>query len=230
MNSATATKATFEIKFTIVIRNGSNIAVNDVYHDEYDRVLIVKCDKNDFNFILTNVYAPIIEQLLATFYIDSQNIVVDKDFESTEKIIIGGNSNCILNAALDKKGGNVKLKHQVVNNINSLMDVFDLIDVRRHFHPTERRYTWRQNNPLLQCRLDYFLVSNNLLEYVTKTDINSGLRTDHSSISIKLQLQKCSKRGSGYWKFNNSYLNDDVYVNEMSANLRTWNQDPYIND
>ena len=28
----------------IVIRNWSNIAVNDVYHDEYGRVLIVKCD------------------------------------------------------------------------------------------------------------------------------------------------------------------------------------------
>ena len=155
---------------------------------------------------------------------------MEKDFESTENIVIGGDFNYNLNAALDKKGGNVKLKYQVVNSINSLMDVFDLIDVWRHFHPTERRYTWRQNIPLIQCRLEYFLVSNNLLEYVTKSDINPGLRTDHSSISIKLQLQKCSKHGSGYWKFNNFYLNDDVYVNEMSANLRTWLQDPYIND
>ncbi len=214
----------------VVIRNGSNITINDVYHDDFGRILIIKGDKNDFNFTLTNLYAPNNEHCLANFYIDLKNIFMEKDLISCDNNIIGGDYNCILNVNLDKQGGNLKLKQQVVNNINALIDIFDLIDVWRNFHPTERRYTWRQNNPLIQCRLDYFLVSNNLLEYVTKTDINPGLRTDHSSILLKLKLQKNPDRGRGHWKFNNSYLNDDAYVNEIREKLTEWLQDPGIRD
>ena len=102
----------------IVIPNGSIIAVSGVPRDDYDygRILIV----------LTNMYAPNIWPVVLTnLYIDLKNIFLDNNFESKENIIIGGDFNCILNANLDKKGGIAKLKDNVVNNINALIDIFD---------------------------------------------------------------------------------------------------------
>lgn len=200
----------------IVIKNGSNITFDDVFKDDFGRILMVKGDKNDFKFTLVNIYAPNNEQMLAKFYLDLNDTFLTQNFDINDNIIIGGDFNSILNVDLDKSGGILKLKENVVDNINTIKDVFDLVDVWRFYHPTEHRYTWRQNRPLIQCRLDYFLISNNLLEYVKLSDIIPGIRTDHSAILINLQLQNNPKRGSGHWKFNNSYLEDEVYISELN--------------
>ena len=41
--------------------------------------------------------------------------------------------------------------------------------------------------------------------------INPGYRTDHSSILLKLKFIN-NERGHGYWKFNNSLLNNKDYI------------------
>ena len=41
-------------------------------------------------------------------------------------------------------------------------------------NPTEKRFTWRQKTPLIQRRLDYLLISNDLQEDVESVDNNSN--------------------------------------------------------
>ncbi len=206
----------------IIFRNGSNIDVKTVINDDEGRILIVKCVKDDLCFTLINVYAPNAENLQTMFYKNLNDSFVDKYCYDDERIIIGGDFNCILNANLDKKGGHERIKENVVEKISDLIDNFDLVDVWRFLNPNKSRFTWRQLNPLIQCRLDYFLISNSLLEYVSHTDIIPGIRTDHSAIVLDIQIQKDPTRGPGHWKFNNSYLKDDEYVNTMNNNLILW--------
>ena len=52
--------------------------------------------------------------------------------------------------------------------------------------------------------LDYFLISHNLVDNVTRTEISPGIRTDHSAISLVISLHKDPVKGPGHWKFNNS--------------------------
>ncbi len=75
-----------------------------------------------------------------------------------------------------------------------------------------------------------FLTSNNLLEFITSSDIIPGIRSDHSVIVLNIQLQKEANRGPGHWKINHSYLNDDVYVTSMNENVCTWLQDASFSD
>ena len=78
-----------------------------------------------------------------------------------------------------------------------------------------RKCTWRRLNPIKkQARLDYFLVSDTFFQFVTDTDIVSGYRTDHSGIILKLKLSE-NERGKGYWKFNNTLLKDELYIEEI---------------
>jgi len=53
-------------------------------------------------------------------------------------------------------------------------------------------FTWSQKSPRVFCRLDYWLISNNLSDLVTSTDIIPAIRTDHDAISLKLESWKMS--------------------------------------
>ena len=58
-------------------------------------------------------------------------------------------------------------------NLHNLKDAF------RYFHPNIQRYTWRHKNPIKQARLDYFIVSDAL------TDLSEcTFWTMHISISF----------------------------------------------
>jgi exodeoxyribonuclease III len=69
-----------------------------------------------------------------------------------------------------------------------------LVDTFRHVRPTEAKYSWwsqvtfaRERN--IGWRLDYFLVSPNLLPYVTDADIHPEvLGSDHCPVSLTLEL------------------------------------------
>ena len=52
---------------------------------------------------------------------------------------------------------------------------------------------------------------------VTKTDISAYFDSDHSPVTILIKPEdKQQKRGPGYWKFNNSLLENEDFVTKMS--------------
>ena len=77
-------------------------------------------------------------------------------------------------------------------------------------------YTWRKLNPFKQARLDYFLISNELLSVLDSVDIGLGYRSDHSLVNIKFVFKKQSQ-GRSYWKFNTSLLRDNEYVTWLNV-------------
>lgn len=93
-----------------------------------------------------------------------------------------------------------------------------------------KKYTWRRINPMRkQARLDFFLVSENLFQFVFNSDIVPGYRTDHSGILLNLKLIN-NERGKGYWKFNNTLLKDPDYIQKVKDIIeevkRTYCLDP----
>ena len=123
----------------IVCKNGSNLDVKHIHGDNFGRILIMDVQKNDLDFTVTNIYAPNIESLQIKFYADLKQLCIDRDFESKDRLIIGGDFNCVLNPKLDKKGGNIKPKDSVVQKIMEIMDVFDLIDIWRNLNPNNNK-------------------------------------------------------------------------------------------
>ena len=113
------------------------------------------------------------------------------------------------------------LDYDNYKNINNkkarqkLLDIIEekhLLDPFRELHPDCRRYTWRKNNPRKQARLDFFLISENLLPSVKTSDIDFGYRSDHSFPKLVLKFNEF-KHGKGLWKFNNALLNDPEFLN-----------------
>ena len=140
---------------------------------------------NEFTIRLINTYAPNQDQ--PDFFDTIQELI---DSNTLDYLIICGDMNLALDQQLDC------YNYQHINNPKSrtkvlkLLNQYNMVDVYRHLFPNKKTYTWKRQNPTKKARLDYFLVTNQLLDSILESEITSGYRTDHSMIKLKLQLNK----------------------------------------
>ena len=69
-------------------------------------------------------------------------------------------------------------------------------------------------------RLDYFLVSNSLVNTVCDYAIIPGFKSYHSVVTIRMLLTS-EKRGPGYFKINESLLSQNEYQIQLVKQLST---------
>ena len=215
----------------ILFRHSLSKEVLNVTADKNGRFLIVNTIVDEDEFCLVNIYAPNHQNQQINFY---QKITDSIRKCQTDNILIGGDFNCPLSAS-DKFGGkDIQFKKNVIHPVEALCNNYDLVDSWREQHPHEMQFTWRnswldfwliskrQHPHEMQFTwrnswLDFWLISKRLLSRVTKTDICAYYDSDHSPVTISIKPEDIQeKRGPGYWKFNNSLLEDEEFVTKMS--------------
>ena len=97
--------------------------------------------------------------------------------------------------------------------------MLDLVDVWRVKTSQSRRYTWSQKSQLIFCRLDYWLISNNLQDFLNTTDIIPAIKTDHAAIELNLTESNHHSKRPGFWKMNVSLLEDPNILKELRQNI-----------
>ena len=122
--------------------------------------------------IYPDVYAPNDKKEQITFFENIAELLDSTDFNAESNIIIGGDFNIIFDTDLDSSGGKPTIK-DCVKIIKDLELKHDLIDIWRIRNPETKRFTWRQKTPLIQRRLDFWLVDDVLQDDSIKTDIPS---------------------------------------------------------
>ena len=189
--------------------------------DEQGRFIILKGLIQSEPFVLINIYAPNKIKDQCVFFAEIQKQIEEIGLEENCELIIGGDFNVILDANLDGSGGKPQVKESC-KQIEDLCSAFDLIDIWRLRNPDVRRFTWRQKNPVVQRRLDFWLISSNIQEDVENVDIIPAIRTDHSAISIHINGIEETGRGPSFWKFNSSLLEDEDYINLVNDKYNDW--------
>ena len=123
---------------------------------------------------------------------------------------------------LDADGGTPKLKVNSLTQLEIILEENDLRDIFRVQNPYVRHFSWCQRTPFKQRRLDYIFVSNSLQESVTQIEIIPSVLSDHSAVILKLRPLFGDKRGPGYWKFNNSVINEKQFVSQMNSKIEEY--------
>ena len=141
--------------------------------------------------------------------------------ECDSSLIVGGDFNVILDGVLDGRGGN-KERKESAKFVEEMCVEHDLIDIWRIRNPTDTRFTWRQKTPIIQRRLDYWLVSDCLKVAIDTVDIITAIKSDHSAITLGMTSLDESLRGPSFWKFNSNLVNDSDYCQLISANYNVW--------
>ena len=186
--------------------------MDSIEADKNGRYLLLQTTISDITFQLCNIYSPSNNSEQKSFFSNILNVLRKR---SEINIIVGGDFNCALTPR-DKLGGAaVERKNNVISEITKLCDLLKLQDVWRCQHPNESQFTWRDKAFRVQCRLDYWLVYKELSRIVIKTEMKSSTLTDHSAITLTLQSKGYAQRGPGFWKFNNSLLDDLAFVEQL---------------
>jgi exonuclease III len=211
----------------ILIKNNVDFEVNEVKKDDQGRFLALQGSLNNKPIVLANIYGPNNDDI--NFFSTIQERIEDVD---TEFSIIGGDFNCILNNNLDKKGGSPSHANRRNQGfLNTWIEECSLVDIWRQMHPTLRRYTFHKQRPSpVYSRLDFFLISESLTGLIEATAIQPGYSTDHSMITLTINLIS-QPRGRGHWKLNNSILSDVDYVSKIKDTIKdTVNSNRNISD
>jgi len=94
------------------------------------------------------------------------------------------------------------------------MNMLDLVDMQRERHLNVNKFSYSSKALNLKSRID-FLLAKELKKYVSKVDIQTSLAPDHSLIYLSLNLPEETPRGPGFWKFNNTLLEDNEYIEKI---------------
>ena len=124
----------------------------------------------------------------------------------THKAIIGD-----YNIALNHNADTLGYLH--INNPSSrdyltrTIDLCNLVNIWRLKIPNSRKYTFnkKQTNNYTRAQLDYFLMSKNTTEIISKVGMDrvSNL-SDHRLIPLHMSFSRVQK-GKGFWRFKMSY-------------------------
>ena len=146
-----------------------------------------------------------------------------ENLDRKENIIGRENFNCSLNPKLDKKGGVIVPRKMLIDSLECLQNKLDLLDIWTIKNPQTKSYTWSQRLPQIFSRLDYWLFSANLQDFVISTDITPAIKTDHAASELAWTDSYQSDKGSGFWKMNVFLLDDaENYPNELENNFPEW--------
>ena len=199
----------------ILIRKGFDFKFKSSRSDEEGRSLILEASIQDANFLLVNIYAPNVIPKQSSFFLTLSDLISEQGQSAPDcKILLGGDFNVTLDPALDCLGGNLSLKESV-KFLEDIMMENDLVDIWRIRNPDNKRFTWRQKNPIIQRRLDYWFISDMLQEDVVRCEIITSIKTDHLAIILEIDSLNDQQRGPSFWKFNNSLLEDPLFVQSL---------------
>jgi len=215
----------------ILIKPGLDMNVKNCIIDEKGRYILLDVNLQGENVLLLNVYAPNLEQEQIVFY-NELILLLKQQSQVDHYCIVGGDMNIIRDPEIDRKGGNFKENAyyvSVMESVDKLLHENNLCDIWRIRNPDVKRYTWRQKKPSISSRLDMWYVSNILQDYCTDCDIKPSVRSDHSSITLSLKSIAAS-RGKGYWKLNNSFLEEEAYLNGIKQGYPEWLKESEVFD
>ncbi|KAK6188044.1 hypothetical protein SNE40_004311 [Patella caerulea] len=142
-----------------------------------------------------------VELLLSTYI----NIVLLPIFLFKPVILI-----FFMDSSLDEIGGNPDSGNEGCVQMRKIIQDFDLVDAFRYLHPKKIITTWR--GPNVSTRIDRFYISSRFASRCLKNhNVWPCHFSDHDFIGINVILDNARSIGLGYWKFNNSILDDGSY-------------------
>lgn len=105
----------------IMIKNNLDCTIHHTVLDPMGRYIILKADIKDTTYLLINVYAPNKDKDIIDFFKNLLNTLKKENLDSEENIVMGGDFNCPLNPAIDKKGGTLNERKSVISCIRDCL-------------------------------------------------------------------------------------------------------------
>ena len=194
----------------------AEIDENSVFADKSGNFLCLNFKYENFTITVSCIYGPNEDD--PDFF---RNVLNRTELlqNGSDFTILGGDWNLVLDQSLDTFG--YKAEHNKAAKIvlKEGMENMGWVDIFREFNPQKKRFSWRKFKDTKRARLDFHLISAQLLPFVQKSDIIPGIDSDHSIVELEIDFSKF-KRGTGFFKYNNSLNKDFEYVEKVKETIK----------
>jgi len=181
----------------VLFKRDVDLHIHNKYVDADGNFIILDLTVKGQRFSLCTVYGP--NQDCPEFYV---NLFQELQKLDNASMILCGDWNLVMDYQKDTRGYQCENNKKARSTLLKCMNNNDLSDVWRVQHEHDCKFTWYKSVSSLQmARLDYFLVTSDIMNMVSKSEIIPGYRTDHSGTLLLLHIDNTS-RGRGFWKFN----------------------------
>lgn len=137
--------------------------------------------------------------------------------------ILGGDFNCTLNTTMDRLTG-VDISHAQTRKIlTEFITDLRLVDVWRKQNPNKKEFSCHSSTHKTYSRIDYFLISVELLTNVKNCWYDSIVISDHAAVSMEICLGKFTQH-SPRWRFQTHWLQDPTFLKLIEAGIDNYFQ------
>ena len=203
----------------ITIINTNHTDVETLYKD--DRILLTQCIIENENVVVANCYAPAKDENSKIIFLQNLNKVISENVCNSTKVkensrlIVTGDFNTVSNNELDIISGDPH-NDNTINKFNKFMKMNGLFDAWRAFNNEEKEFSWKKPNENISRRIDYILADEYLLSLCSSVSLFHVPCTDHRAVKLECKFSTFPK-GPSFYKFNNSLLNDPIFITEMNT-------------
>lgn len=188
------------------------------------RIVYAKVEIEQMQMVIINVYFPTADKEKEQLDLLKSIKDLAEKFNECHKVLLG-DFNVVMNSMLDRKRhhnkgiDNESFRKELMN----VMEDNSMIDIWRIRNPQKVEFSWHRND--IGSRLDYILIEESMENRIVSVGMESSPFSDHRMVKMAIDLRVPNK-GRGYWKFNNSLLEDDNYCNLIGEWLREETEEP----
>lgn len=163
----------------ILIHRSLSLQVTKTIQDPSGRYIIVQGNILKQKINLINIYGP-----------NDNTPFFEKVFLTVSTLegfnIIGGDFNCTLDPKLDRSTQIDTTHIQNRKMVIGYMKDLSLIEIWRRLNPSKKEYSCYSSTYKTHSRIDYFLISMELLPNIKKCWYNSIVISDHAAVSLEI--------------------------------------------
>ena len=204
----------------ILIKRSLSCTINKSQSFCDGRILKLDLCIDNKPLFVTTVYAPNRNPELNKF-LGKLKDLIDPCLDN----LVLGDFNTVFDQAIDRRSSSTVLPRYDSSDL--LLSIFErsrLIDIWRYLHPTQRSYSFTSAANSSASRIDIIGTPLRFTPSVRSCDILFCPHSDHSLVSLEVDIPDLPERGPSYWKLNVSVLSDEEYFKEISAFWRCWQQ------
>ena len=192
---------------SILTAKGLPYNVISTHCDNDGRLILTNLELNGVEYSVCNVYCPndLSDRLK---FLGALKRFVNTHAVSKKHILVGGDFNCV-DSMDDKSSGTLDKSSTELGNLKCQLN---LNDIWRYYNPDIKEYSYMDPSGRgRNSRIDLLLGSESLTVHTDSCAIKQAPAPDHKAVTMNIRL-RTNVRGKGYWKLNNSIINDEEYV------------------
>ncbi|KAF3836210.1 hypothetical protein F7725_028768 [Dissostichus mawsoni] len=135
-----------------------------------------------------------------------------KIFQSIEgPLIIGGDFNSVCDPIVDRSSHPLPSDKNISAALRDFQSELGITDVWRLVHPDAREYSFYSGAHNSYSRIDYIIMSSNLIQNVIEIKMHSILLSDHAAVSVTF-FPPTNPCKSKQWRLNTSLLKNEKFA------------------